>query len=376
MAFLLCLGVALASPPDLAPFPQRIEARCPEQGLCRIEVPQPFVADNAAAWLVVNAAGEPVPWAVLSEDASPAMPRGTSVKMSGDANAVTLSVPDDCAVEAVEVEFGWGSFQAAARAEVRFAGQPGFVSGPWEMVGAGLIDEDRAQLPVPEGPVAALKLVFDRPWSSLPPTMETRLLCRDASWVPPTVVEMEAGPTGPMIFGQSRYTFSLPERSRIVGLELHPEGDVFRRQVSVATWVAEDGDLRPATQSTGMIQRVKVGDLAVDRTRLEDLSLSTDRVALDVADGADTALSIPRVSATLARRVLLVRDAGTVVLYGGDPELRLSYDLQLAAAELARAPFQAATLSAVEANPAFHDPLAADALQPGAVMEPERFLNI
>lgn len=372
---ILLSGLVLAgSGPDLSQLSERFTATCPERGLCRLELPPSFVADNPDAWLVLNSAGAPVPWAVLREDASPAMPRATRVGLTSDPNTVSLSVPEDCAVEAVELDFSWGSFQAAARAQVQLRGQEGWTSGPWGLVGAGLIDEERVALRVPEGPVSALRLSFDRPWTTLPADMDTRLLCRDAAWVAPAVVELSPGPTGPAESGASRYTFTLPERARIVGVELHPEGDVFRRPVSVATWQPSDGDLRPVAQSSGTIQRIKVGDLAVDHTRLEGIYLSADRLAIDVEDGDDAPLVIPRAEAVLARRVLLLRDAGAVTVYGGDPGLALSYDLQLAASELARAPSQTATRSDISPNPAFVEELSGDALSPGAVVDRERFL--
>lgn len=368
---LLALSAQAQPPPDLASLPQRVAVTCPEQGLCRIEVPAPFVAANPRSWLLLDEAGERVPYAVLREEDDEPRRMRARLRVTDDPEEVGVELPADLQVPAVEVRFPGGSFQAAVRAKTRSGAA--WREGPWTRVGAGLVDELAAVVEVPDPQGDALRLEFSRAWDSLPSSAEVHLLTLDRGVLLPARVALLPGDAGPVDDGQTRYEFSLPGKALVRAVELEPEGDVFERPVEIATFEPMDGGLELVGQGRAILYRQAVGTVRVDRARLDNLRLAADRFVLTVDDGWDAPLSIPRASAVLARRVLLVRDGGRMTLYGGDPELVLSYDLQLLARTLSRQPSSGAELGPIEDNPAFADPLDVSALAPGAVVERGRF---
>lgn len=370
---LLTLHTALAKGPEVRQYPQQVPVSCPASGLCRIEVPAAFVADNPDSWLLADRDGQPVPYAVL-RDAPTLGWQVTRLRALREPDAVTVLRPPGQPVSAVRVQFLTVPFQAAARIETRRSGDPGWTPGPWTLIAGGLGDDEPAVFWVPDPSADEIRIHFDRPWPTLPATAWSELALRPPEALAPARVPMTVSASGVSEGESSVFELSLPGPARVLAIDVDASDDVFRRPVSVLTWEMEGEALVPREQVAGELQRVAIGETRVDHTRLEGLDLVMQRAALRVRDDLDAPLNITRATATVARRVLLVRDGGELTLYGASVEARLSYDLQEAAAELARAPSTDATLGEVVPNPAWVGVEQDIKLQPGALADRGRFL--
>lgn len=365
----LLFGSALAAP-LASTFPQWIPVSCPEQGLCRIEVPPPFLAANDRSWLLVDEAGELVPFAVLAEeDARPELRRASALPTE-DPKAVALAPVDGYRVEEVWLTFRRGSFQARAWVETRSGPDRPWRAGPKQTVAAGLVDETPTRIRVPDPGARELRLVFDGPWTALPARANIQLALVDAAAPLPARVTVPLEASGPAEDGSTRYLFRLPGMARLRAVELSPQESTYERPARLGVWEPTSEGLGHVERASGVLRRA--GDGPAERA-FEGLNLAADRFTISVDDGWDRPLSIPSAEVLLARRVLLVKDAGSLALYGGDPAYAASFDLQLEATRLARLPATEATLGSMTENVEFQDPLDRAALEPGAPVEPARF---
>lgn len=367
---LLLLGAALASPATDA-FPQRVAVHCPSTGLCRVEVPPPFVAANDRSWMLLRADGELQPFAVLQDDVSRADLRSVTPRPTEDPRAVSIRTFPGRASTEVHIEFRGGRFQTTAHVETRrAAGQP-WRRGPEEILAGGLVGRPRAALRVPDPEAAEIRLVFGVPWVTLPGNADVELAVLDPGTLAPAHLSLPVVESGTAEDGNSRYTFVLPGMARLHGLRVVPEAEAYERPVSLEVWQATVDGLVPFSMTSGSLRRL--GADAEPESPFDLLDLPADRFALSVDDGYDTPLSIPSVEAVVARRVLLIEDGGDLMLYGGDPSYDASFDLQLRRDELVGTPSQDGRLDSVEANPSWQDPLDAAALEPGAPVDRQRF---
>lgn len=369
------LGVALAAPPSESPatggFPQRVAVHCPASGLCRIEVPPPFVATNPRSWMLLRADGQLQPFATLEDDATQPDLRPVAPRPTEDPRAVSLRTFPGRASTEVHLDIPGGRFQTTAHAETRRGpGQP-WRRGPEEILAAGLVGAARAVLSVPDPDAAELRVVFGVPWVSLPSSASFEIALLDPGDLAPGRVTLALGEQGTAEDGTSRYTYALPGLARLHGLLVEPEAEVYERTASLLVWEATSEGLSLTSMSAGTLRRMSAESPPESPFGL--LDLPTDHLALSVEDGYDAPLAIPSVQALLARRVLLVQDGGELTLYGGDQSYDASFDLQMRRDELVAAPSQDARLDPVEPNPAWQDPLDATALEPGAPVDVARF---
>ncbi len=352
-------------------FPDRISARCPEQGLCRVEVPPPMVAANPRSWLLLDETGERVPFAVLEEDLVDPELRPVQVRATADPRAVSVRVPDGMRATELQVRVSSGVFQAECWLESRRGPGDAWRAGPRTIVAAGLVEETVARVRVPDPEADELRLVFDRPWTTLPAGATFSLMLWDEDELPPARVTVPLEASGPTESGLTRYTFRLPGMARLRAVELTPSETTYQRLALLESWEPGGDGLILSERDRRLLSRTGPGDEAVQT--LGALDLATDRFAITVEDAWDEPLTIASAEVLLARRVLLVEDAGELTLYGGDPSWEASFDLQIRADELALAPAQAAILGAPERNPDWRDPFDITALDPGSVVDASRF---
>lgn len=365
----LLMSLAMAAEPT-SEFSERVPVRCPEQGLCRIEVPPPFVATNARSWLLVDARGEAVPFAVLEDDATEPDTRPVRLRATSDPKVVEVPIPSGYQATALSFRANTGSFLTNAQLQARRPGGE-WRSGPVTVLAAGLVDEPAVRMLNPDPDATELRLSFSVPWTSLPSLDDLTLTLWDRARLTPTRVSLPLEEQGISEDGRSRYTFRLPGLALLRAVELSPEDPVYERPVAVELWEPGGEGLTLVERARDTLRRTGPSDEA-----LQVLSLGGamgDRVVLSVQDAWDQPLTIRSVDALLSRRVLLVEDAGALTLYGGSPDWSASYDLQLRAWELAREPATRAELGAMERNPDWQDPLDVSALQPGSVVDPSRF---
>ena len=366
----LAVGMALAVGPDA--FPLVAEVGCPAEGLCRVEVPSELVAAGPDGWLVVDAGGATVPYATLSSSAVAPLWREARLTPTRDPGVIAIDGLDGQPASSVELRvWGWPE-PVAARVLARGADGEDWRAGPWELLlGDVLRRAEHPSLQVPDGAQDALRIELSvRDATRM--IRGARLALRSPEVLEPARVPLSVGRVSAGPGGVTLAELAMPGPGRVTALDVAVDGDVFERDLALLVWRAEGGGLAPVPQARGTLKRLMVGDARVDRTRIDGLDVSASRLALRIEDGLNPPLDVTGATAHLARRVLLLRDAGPVQLYGGDEEFALRFDLQLAAAELARAEATEGAVGPVRSNPAYRG-LEDDLLAPGAALPLERF---
>jgi len=368
---LLPLSAALAATP--ADMPLTATADCPPQGLCRIEVPAAMVAADTDDWLLLDEGGEAVPYAALRSGVDPGPDARATTARFLSPDVLEVDRPDGYPVSALTVRFARGSFRAKAHVETRREGDVAWQAGPEvEISGGVLFRRGRGHLPAPDPGADRFRIVIDQSWTDLPGPVKVTALALAPEVltygrVPATLTGTDPGEE------ETLYAFELTGPARVEALELSVEGDVFERRAQAITWRAAEEALGAEPVARGLITRVMLGDTRVDRTRLEGLRASTDRLAVTIRDGRDAPLAVTGATALVERRVLLVRDAGRARLYGGAQVDLPAHDLQAAAEELARLEAAEAAVGEVTYNPAWLGSVEAEVLAPGAPVALERF---
>ena len=355
-----------ASPQD---FPQRVSIGCPDSGVCRIEVPPPFVADNDDSWLLVSATGEVVPYAVLSTEEVNPSPSPARVERTADPRVLVIKPQGRGPVNYAEISFPTSEDPLLALLRVEADG----ARGRWTLVGMGENDTHSVSVPIVNPGAKTLRLQLDRPWTELPSLPTVQLWTYTHRMLELAEVPLTLGPMVRSDSGMSSLSLQLPGRGGVRAITLAVDEDVFSRPVRVMTGTWRDGVFRSELSTVRNIAGLKLDAERAQDARLGRLDLKGDTFELEFQDGDDLPLTIRSATASLDRRVLLVRDAGALTLYGGSAEADLRYDLQAALLGLADLPSTPATLGAVEDNPDWKDPTTQDALLPGGTLPIERF---
>ncbi len=175
--------------------------------------------------------------------------------------------------------------------------------------------------------------------------------------------------------GWSRHVVPLPAALPIQAVTLHPEGDLFERQVAL-----DGGERLPygAPDVAGVIHRIDLGGAQVDLTTVDaPRELRSDTLVVRVREDADAPLELPEVTVHLEGLELLVRDppAGPLTLYGGAaPGTSALHDLSIAVPELRRMADAVALVEEVTPNPAWRTPEARSGLSdPGPPLDLSRY---
>ena len=357
----LWFSAAAAADADRHPYQAAVTAE--PRGVSRVDVPlvmrRPDRPRDGSDLLLVDASGEPVPFAVLDTVPTPEQvyARRGAPNLPGellwwpdpDADGTVFIVQvAERPLDALVVELP--RVPSAADVTLWIEGQPEPLLTQRIFRFA---DDDRAELPLP--PVLGQFRVDVDLLDPTPLDVVAFAGLRYPEGRPAwTTLELDLGPPMVQENGWVRYDLPLPTPVPIEYLELDAEGDLFDRQAEVVQRPYDEGrpdtlPTEPSAYNPQRIQRIAIGDASLNHTRLAVSPDVTDPVLLI----SGPPLPVPRARIRTRAWTLLIRDPGTraLTLYGGGDESRGSNDLQHAARELARAASGDAAVGEVVPNP-------------------------
>lgn len=344
----LWFAAALAAPPDLDRYPRVAEVALPETGVARLHVPPALrSADDPADGsdlLLVDAAGEPVPFAIVRGEAwvgnvevavVPTREPGVyELRLAEPADAIDVELLDPVAATAhVEVQEGG-----------RWVGY-GFPVTVWRN-GA----QHEGRIPIPKGVTTLrLGLVATDGLDNAPKVVGLR----EGRRLAPDVVSASVSRWGVDERGDAAYAVDLGEVLPVRRVRPHVAEDVFERNTHLRDTFGGEAF------AWDVLRRVAVGGREVDDVTMP-VGVPLDRFALVVDSQGKPPLTIDRIDVELEGVQLLVRDAGPGPhrLYAGAPSgTRASWDLQAAIDDLlAVAPPTPVEPGAAAPNPAYDPP--------------------
>ncbi len=331
----------------------------PAQGPARIALPPALVAGNpdglASGLLLLDAAGKPVPYAVLlsppdstwgndgTEDLEFAPIAGLSWRTEAaesplDALVVTVSDLEDIGPLVATVRWSEGGNEQSSRPTLLYRLADGTV-------------QQTVALPHVKGPfeldLRRTRLLIG------PPTRLTDIegVRFPADQVPLTEEVLTAPAPVSTEDGTARYFLPLGgvRQVRSVEMIVPDDQDAFERAVTVR------GDDSALSGNGGSIRRLRIGESDVDRTEVSVDNLVTDRLVLEIATDRGRPLPVVSVIVRSASARLLVRNAGVGphTLYAGATERASPYDLADAVYELMREETPVVLAQEPAANPVY-----------------------
>ncbi|MFT4978963.1 MAG: hypothetical protein ACI8S6_004873 [Myxococcota bacterium] len=324
----LLFPAALAAPAD---FPLRAPVSCPAEGVCRILVP-PAMSASGSALLLTNANGRLIPSARLPHTAAPDRWEAVQIEASDELRVLDLDVKPPVSVLRIVPASG-----ASPMLTLRTRGE---VDEPWSLgVPTRLREGTLLSMPDP-----------DARHVSISGARRTEIARIEAGHIS-AVREVSAVAADQ---GERLVLVTLSEPATIRRLTLEGAAD---GHAQVYDWASEGGQLQPRFLGEHPITDGTIAGLAVTGRRL--------MVALSEP------AQITAARAWAPREVMLVRDGGSMLLYGG-ADGDSTVGLQAAATELLALPWAGATVEPAIASP---DYLGGEDLlmAPGAPIEPARF---
>jgi len=321
---MLLLSLALAGPLDA---PQVMPLELAPSGVVRVALPPDMVGADPAllgqTLRLVNAAGEELPFTVaLTEPLSRDEERLDVVPIGFGSWQVGAS---ERLVEALRLSFsGEGPYEV----HVDDVGPSWVVRG---LVGGELVDLDEVDTLPGHGPW--LVRARNKQGDNLQ-LYSARGQSKPPDWVPPHCVEIPAGNPALRENGAARYALDLGGPRRVMSLDVHADGDLFERSVTIA--VPSDNADNYGHGAT--IRRVQIGGARIDRTLIEGIDLGADALVVDIATEDGRVLPVTSFTACSIGAHLLARDvgAGPFQLYGGGERHPEADDLAQAKVELIR----------------------------------------
>jgi len=365
---MLALNVcSAAGAVEVERFPMVGDLSLPSEGVSRIHVPLELRGaedpDDASDMVLLNGAGEPVPWAVVKNTGP-----GTSVdwKVAGfewramiEENQFRLSV-SDLPVDYVEVALVAQTVVATARVDER-------VDGQWSNTGIEVVIWEQGSwqdrlVPLPHRlGEYRLRLQPHRGTPKGNPEIHGYRYLQPTA--PPDLLTVPVQSWWVNDQGWTRYLVDLDRPLPMSRVKLHTSVDVFQRDATVIAidpW-DDDASVRSygLSYNLGRIQRLMLGAAHLDQVWVSANDVRTNRIAIDVSTKGEAALPIDTVTVEVPGLHLLVRDpgAGPFQLYAGAPEgTAPTWELQVAAAELDRLSGAAIEVEHPRDNPDYRPP--------------------
>lgn len=383
----LLLRGALAA--DVARYPLQAQvdlsacASCPEAsragaGALRLTAPTglrgPREGADGSSLLVVDAAGEVVPFAALGGDVEQAelwldatpLPEGDSFAVAQTALPIVglrVELPGDSTVATVEV----------LRQEGGQLKPHGAATLVWKHP-MGVQDQVRF-------PAISEPLVVRLRWHQRGGTGAPRLVGVRASGLGAEPIRMRLPVVDARVeeSGWARYTIALPGPLPVRRVALLARDGVFDRQVIVRG--AVDPSIYQGQSGDQQVRRVRLGGANLDQATLRiDEPLGGDELVIYVQCEGLAPLDIPEVEIEVGGLDLLLLDPGPgpFLLYGGAPaDTSPPSDLAVALPELARLAQGPVTAAEVVSNPDYVPPeQRADLVGPGVPISLRRFTRV
>ena len=347
-------------------------------GVLRLTVPTglrgPEEGADGSSLLVVNAAGEVVPFAALGGDSERAelwldarpLAAGDSFEIARTAVPIAglrVELPGDATVATVEVLLQEGG-QLVAH------GAPTLV---WKHP---MGNQDQVRFPAVAGP-----LVVRLRWHQRSGTGAPRLVGVRASDLGAEPIRMRLPVVDARVeeTGWARYTVALPGPLPVRRVALLARDGVFDRQVLVRG--AADPSVYQGQSGDQQIRRVRLGGANLDQATLRiDEPLGGDELVFYVQCEGLAPLDIPEVDVEIGGLDLLLLDPGPgpFRVYGGAPaDTTTLSDLAVARPELLRLAEGPLAAPEVAANPDYNAPeVRADLAQPGVPIPLRRFTRV
>ena len=362
----------LAAPLTLTDCAACTEAQRRGEGALRVTLPlglrTPQDPEDGSDLLVVNAQGEPVPFAVVRGAAAADIRQLTAYPTEG---AHIFQIPaEDRPIDGLDVDLSDSAAAATVRVWEEREGQLVALGEPTLVFSATVAERRRVSFPASKGPFR-VELTHHFPYNPGLPDID--------GFVEPAVQAKAQELTVPVAearlleSGWARYTIDLPQPLPVAKVRLSVTDSLFDRGVMVSAEPLDTTYQSPS--ATDRIARLLMGGATVDDVVVEvpeGLTLSDVLYVYVQAEGREP-LTIPEVTLRLAGVDLLLHNPGPgpFTIYGGAPGgTTPSSDLASAVPELSRLARAAATPGEVAPNPDYSPPeLRANLAVPGATLE-------
>jgi len=234
---------------------------------------------------------------------------------------------------------------------------------------------DQISFPATRGPlrVRVKPLSGVGPWSSL----RVDGLRHGEGSVPEMSVRLPVASAVLEEDGWSRYVVRLPGALPIHAVTLHPDGDIFSRDVVLRRDLRDDIGWSPSPVA-GSVKRIDVGGATADLTRVPvPEGFGGDTLVIYIEDGPNAPLDLPEVTVHLDGSEVFVRDPGPgpwTLQGGGGAGDGAAFDLAVALPELRRMVSATAAVGEAVANPDYQTPEDRSGLSaPGPVLDLGRY---
>jgi hypothetical protein len=347
---ILALSAAYAQAnPDA--FPLQVDLALPEAGSARVTLPPDVigVAPDALdrTMMLVDGAGEPVPYTVVRSTPDLAWSEGTLLFRPVAARTWTLEAADLPLDELSLLVRDLGGL-GPVRAEVRWGEDGRATALLYEIDGE--LQNTSVPLPRARGPFsltltplrdgdADLDLVRarTRPPEAVPPVRETHAVGT------PTITEA----------GYARWSVPLGGPRTVTAVEIVSPDPRFDREVRVGKPAV--GTAEPYLEHSGRVRRLEIADASVERTRVAGFSIADDTLLVEVATDRGRPLAVTEIVVESVGAWLLAHDAGAGphTLYAGTTEELPPHDLGPAAAAVLRVAPELVAAPRPSPNPAY-----------------------